>query len=79
LVVPHSSLVAAAAAHLITRGRYRNLYWFSLLGGAGVPLLLVVLVPANTAVLAVAGTLALIGLFAYEWAFVMAPQAIPNS
>jgi hypothetical protein len=29
--------------------------------------------------LAAAGVLSLLGLFAYEWAFVMAPQDIPNN
>ena len=29
--------------------------------------------------LALAGLLSLAGLFAYEWAFVMAPQDVPNS
>ena len=31
------------------------------------------------AVLAFASILSLAGLFAYEWAFVMAPQQIPNN
>jgi hypothetical protein len=29
--------------------------------------------------LAVAGVLSLVGLFVYEWAFVMAPQEVPNN
>jgi Fe-S-cluster-containing dehydrogenase component/formate-dependent nitrite reductase membrane component NrfD len=77
--VKHASQVASAAAHLITHGRYRGWYWFSLVAGLVAPMLLVVLAPASRPLLAVAGGLALAGLFAYEWAFVMAPQQIPNS
>lgn len=71
--VPHASQVAAAAAHMITHGRFRTWYWFSIIGGLLVPLLLLALAPA------LAGLLAIAGLFAYEWAFVMAPQQIPNN
>jgi formate-dependent nitrite reductase membrane component NrfD len=80
---PHASQVAAAAAHLITHGRYRGWYGFSLLAGLGLPLLLTglafVLPAAGPWLLAAAGLLALAGLFAYEWAFVMAPQDVPNN
>jgi Fe-S-cluster-containing dehydrogenase component/formate-dependent nitrite reductase membrane component NrfD len=71
--VPHASQVAAAAAHMITHGRYRNWYWASVGGGLVLPLLLVAFLPA------LAGVLAIGGLFAYEWAFVMAPQQVPNN
>jgi formate-dependent nitrite reductase membrane component NrfD len=76
--VPHASEVAAKAAHAITRGRYGKQFW----GGAVVvghlaPLALLVFgVPVLAAL---AGILAIGGLFAYEHAFVMAPQEIPNS
>jgi hypothetical protein len=43
------------------------------------PLALAVLAPAAPAPLALAALLALAGLFAYEWAFVMAPQDVPNN
>ncbi len=77
--VPHASAVAAAAAHLITRGRYRNHYRGSLVFGLGLPLALVALASDSPAALAIAGALSLVGLFAYEWAFVMAPQEVPNN
>jgi len=77
---PHASQVAAAAAHLITRGAYAPWYWSSIAGGLLLPLALVVLGgAASPALLALAGLLSLTGLFAYEWAFVMAPQQIPNN
>jgi formate-dependent nitrite reductase membrane component NrfD len=77
--VKHASQVAAAAAHMITHGRYQRWYWASVLGGLGLPLLLPVLAPTSRPLLAAAGFLSLAGLFAYEWAFVMAPQQIPNN
>lgn len=76
---PHASQVAAAAAHLITRGRYARWYWSSVVGGLLLPLALVAVGAASPIVLALAGLLSLAGLFAYEWAFVMAPQQIPNN
>ena len=43
------------------------------------PLAGIVLSGGSAAALAAAGALSLAGLFAYEWAFVMAPQQVPNS
>jgi len=77
--VPHASQVAAMAAHLITHGKYRRHYWFSLLVGLLAPLALIVLAGGSLVLLAVAGALSVLGLFAYEWAFVMAPQQVPNN
>jgi Fe-S-cluster-containing dehydrogenase component/formate-dependent nitrite reductase membrane component NrfD len=77
--VPHASQVAATAAHLITHGRYKIWYWGSVIAGLIIPLLLVWLASALPIVLALAGLLSLIGLFMYEWAFVMAPQQVPNN
>jgi Fe-S-cluster-containing dehydrogenase component/formate-dependent nitrite reductase membrane component NrfD len=77
--VPHSSGVAAVAARMITHGRYAPHYRGSLIGGAVLPLLLIVFAGGSLPVLALAGALSLVGLFFYEWAFVMAPQQIPNN
>jgi Fe-S-cluster-containing dehydrogenase component/formate-dependent nitrite reductase membrane component NrfD len=76
--VPHANAVASAA-RMITRGRYAPQYWGSLLAGGALPLLLTIAFPTSVPVLTFAGVLALAGLFAYEWAFVFAPQQIPNS
>lgn len=76
---PHASAVAATAARMITHGRYARWYWTSLLAGLVAPLVLVALAWSSPPGLAVAGALSLIGLFAYEWAFVMAPQDVPNN
>ena len=81
--IPHASETAARAAHMISHGRYRGWFW-----GGGIalghllPLALIALIPALGTAGALGGLAALgagVGLFAYEYAFVMAPQAIPNS
>jgi formate-dependent nitrite reductase membrane component NrfD/NAD-dependent dihydropyrimidine dehydrogenase PreA subunit len=77
--IPHASSVAAAAALLSTHGRYAPHYWGSVIGGMVLPLLLIVLAGGSLPVLALAGALSLAGLFFYEWAFVMAPQQVPNN
>lgn len=82
--VPHASAVAAGAAHLITHGKYRKHYQIAIWLGLLIPLLLTALalfwgMPLAAWLLALGGLLALVGLFAYEWAFVMAPQEVPNS
>lgn len=78
LGMPHASETAARAAHQIVRGRYRRHFWLGgVLLGHIIPLalLLVSWVPAA----ALAGVCALVGLYLYEYAFVMAPQEVPNS
>ncbi|HMA18714.1 MAG TPA: NrfD/PsrC family molybdoenzyme membrane anchor subunit, partial [Thermoanaerobaculia bacterium] len=77
--VPHASSVAATAARMITRGRYAPHYRASLVGGLLLPLLLIVFGDGAPLAVAPAGALSLAGLFLYEWAFVMAPQKIPNN
>ncbi len=77
--LPHASVVAATAARMITRGRYARHYWGSLAGGILLPLAIVALAQNSPLALAIAGGFALVGLFAYEWAFVFAPQEVPNS
>jgi Fe-S-cluster-containing dehydrogenase component/formate-dependent nitrite reductase membrane component NrfD len=84
LGVPHASEVAARAAHAISHGRYRRHFWQgSILLGHLLPLALTVvalLLPGwSTVTMAVAGLAAIAGLYAFEYAFVMAPQEIPNS
>ncbi len=81
--VPHASEVAGRAAHEISHGRYRRHFWGgSITLGHIVPLLALFIgwQVGGTAVLgAAAGLAAAIGLYLYEYAFVMAPQEIPNS
>ncbi len=76
--MPHASENAAQAAHAITHGRYRLHFWVgSMLIGHAVPLAL--LFVAGPVAAFVAGLAAIAGLYAYEHAFVMAPQEVPNS
>jgi Fe-S-cluster-containing dehydrogenase component/formate-dependent nitrite reductase membrane component NrfD len=76
--MPHASDVAAKAAHDISHGRYRSHFWVgAILVGHIIPLILMIMnVPL---LMAGAGLLSIVGLFAFEYAFVMAPQDIPNS
>ncbi len=81
--IPHASEVAARAAHEISHGHYKNTFWWGSIGlGHVVPLVLalvVVLLAGQPLFGAIAGLCAVVGLYLYEYAFVMAPQEIPNS
>jgi Fe-S-cluster-containing dehydrogenase component/formate-dependent nitrite reductase membrane component NrfD len=82
--IAHASEVAARAAHAIRRGRYRRWFWGGgIVLGHALPLALLGLAAALPALgpllLALAALAAIVGLYAFEYAFVMAPQEIPNS
>ncbi len=80
----HSNSHVATAAHTISRGSLRGVFWnlFILLGTV-LPLILLslaLLLPAAQAVLLGIGSIcALVGLFAYEHCFVVAGQSVPLS
>jgi formate-dependent nitrite reductase membrane component NrfD len=72
--MPHASEQAARAAHMITRGRYARSFWLvTIVLGHIVPLFMG-FYPAW-----IAGVLVLVGLYAFEHAYVTAPQELPNS
>lgn len=72
-----ASEVALLASREMTHGRFRNHYWWGGVAlGHVVPLVLMI---AYAPALPVAVLATLVGLFLYEYAFVMAPQYIPNS
>jgi hypothetical protein len=80
----HSNSHVATAAHSIRSGRLKDIFWgifFAL--GSLLPiamLCIALLVPAaQPALLAFAGILALVGIFAYEHCFVVAGQVVPLS
>ncbi len=76
--VAHSSEVAARAAHAISKGPYRRHLWLGAIGlGHLLPILLLLSGVGFLHLLAVGA--AIIGLYLYEYAFVMAPQEVPNS
>ena len=73
--MPHTTDNARYAARLITHGPYRLPFWWGAVVFGGIlPVLLLVEGAA-----AAAGLLALAGLFAFEWCFVLAGQSVPNS
>jgi Fe-S-cluster-containing dehydrogenase component/formate-dependent nitrite reductase membrane component NrfD len=76
--MPHASEVAARAAHEISHGRYKRHFWVgSILLGHILPLLL--LLAGLPWMAALAALFTVVGLYYFEYAFVMAPQEIPNS
>lgn len=76
--MPHASDTATRAAHAITRGRFKWYFWGgSVVLGHAIPLLLLIVGGVVPAV--IAGSAALLGLYLYEYAYVTAPQEIPNS
>jgi hypothetical protein len=81
--IPHASEVAARAAHEISHGHYKHTFWWgSIALGHVLPLaiaLATIWLSDRPILGAVAGLCAIVGLYAYEYAFVMAPQEIPNS
>jgi len=82
--MPHATELAARAAHEISRGRYRRHFWQgSVLLGHIAPLAFMVLTflfaPIAPLSAALAGLCAIAGLYFFEYAFVMAPQELPNS
>jgi hypothetical protein len=75
--MPFSSEVALLASRDITHGQYRNHFWWGGIAlGHIIPFALFLVAPLAVPVAALA---AMAGLFFYEYAFVMAPQRIPNS
>jgi Fe-S-cluster-containing dehydrogenase component/formate-dependent nitrite reductase membrane component NrfD len=75
--MPFASEVALLASRDITHGQYRNHFWWGgVTLGHVIPFALVLIAPFMIPVAALA---ALVGLFFYEYALIMAPQRIPNS
>jgi len=73
-----ASEVALLGYREMTRGRFRNHYWWGgITLGHLIPLML--FFAFSTFALPVAVACSVVGLFFYEYAFVMAPQYIPNS
>lgn len=82
--MPHASESAAQAAHDIRAGTYRMHFWLgSMAVGHLLPLGIVVALAVtgtlSVGAMAIAGAASIVGLYLFEYAFVMAPQHIPNS
>ena len=77
LTITHPSTSAHTVVKMITKGRYKNLFWIgAVLIGNILPLALLLFMPSAT-MLTVAAVLILIGIFATEKIWVEAPQRIP--
>jgi len=72
----YSSEVALLASREMSHGKFRNHFW---LGGIALGHVIPLALFAYPAVLPFTVLAAIVGLFFYEYAFVMAPQHIPNS
>ena len=78
LGISPASDVAARAAHEMSHGAYKAHFWIgAVFLGHLLPFLVVAFLPA--AMVPIAAASAIVGLFLYEYAFVMAPQRVPNS
>jgi Fe-S-cluster-containing dehydrogenase component/formate-dependent nitrite reductase membrane component NrfD len=82
--MPHASEVAAQAAHQISAGKYCAYFWHgSVVLGHIVPLVILLVAAASGDIspwlMAIAAVATIIGLYLFEYAFVMAPQEVPNS
>jgi len=82
--MPHASEIAGRAAHAISHGKYRNHFWYGSVGLGHVLPLVLLLAAALSGSLAVglaaiAALATIVGLYFFEYAFVMAPQEVPNS
>jgi Ni/Fe-hydrogenase subunit HybB-like protein len=80
----HSNSHVATAAHYMRSGRFKDIFWgvfFALGSLLPIAMLCIALfIPdAQPVLLAFAGMLALIGIFAYEHCFVTAGQIVPLS
>lgn len=75
--MPFASEVALLASREMTHGKFRNHFWWgAIVLGHITPLVLYFLFGEFNPVIVVCS---IVGLFFYEYAFVMAPQYIPNS
>lgn len=82
LFSPHPTTHVARAASAMTVGRYARLFWLGAVGiGVALPLILltIFLIGGALAALGTAAALALVGLLAYEHAWVQSGQIVPLS
>lgn len=74
-VIPHMTADASRAAHQMIWGRFRGYYWSGLIVGGLLPLLLLLVTTPFVGELA--AMMSLIGLLAYEHAYVQGGQSVP--
>lgn len=77
LTMTHPSTSADTVVKMITKGRYKNLFWIGVvLIGNVLPLALLILIPSTT-MLVIAAVMILIGIYTTEKIWVEAPQRVP--
>ena len=80
LATTHPTEDAKRTVDMILRGRYKNRFWWGVIGlGNLIPLLILLIGGATTSILAPVGLLVLIGIYLTEDIWVEAPQRIPLS
>ncbi len=80
LTMTHPTKDAKTTVAMITKGRYRGLFWGGvILVGNVLPILLILGSGSSSLLLAIAGALVLIGIYLTEHIWVEAPQRIPLS
>jgi Fe-S-cluster-containing dehydrogenase component/formate-dependent nitrite reductase membrane component NrfD len=76
----HANVDVARTVRLITRGHFRAVFWGGVIvAGIVMPVLLLWLAGSAAPAVAIAGVLALVGLWLYEDAWVKAGQTVPLS
>ena len=77
LTMTHPSTAAQTVVNMITKGRYKNLFWIVVVFiGNILPLFLMLVVPSSI-MLIVSAVLVLIGIYVTEKIWIEAPQRIP--
>jgi formate-dependent nitrite reductase membrane component NrfD len=77
LTITHPTTAAKSVVEMITKGRYKNIFWIgTVLIGNIIPLALVFFNP-SVITIAIAGALVLVGIYATEKIWVEAPQRVP--
>ena len=77
LTMTHPSASAHTVVNMITKGRYKKLFWFGVvIIGNVLPLVLLIALPSST-MLTIAAILILIGIYTTEKIWIEAPQRVP--
>lgn len=80
LMTTHPTLDAATTVTMITKGRYKNLFWFGVMFvGNILPFVLLLTIDLSPVMMGVIGIMVLIGIYCTEHIWVEAPQRIPLS
>jgi formate-dependent nitrite reductase membrane component NrfD len=79
IVMPHPTADGARAGWNLVWGRYRPFFWTGVVVGTVIPLVLLSVFSTPGPISSIGAALALVGLAAYEHAYVQAGQSVPLS